>query len=96
MKEYKRISTTIFKDRFGNHKKAFNNNSYKVDTELSKEDEKIIWKIYRHYPSYTPKSERCSLCQNEKLEIAFHIEDYLLKTSVAKLSRNVDIEISTN
>ena len=33
MKEYKGISATIFKDRFGNHKKAFNNKSYKLDTE---------------------------------------------------------------
>ena len=72
MKEYKGISATIFKHRFGNHKKDFNNKSYKLDTELSKEvwamrgkngHEKITWEIYRHYPSYTLKSKRCSLCQ---------------------------------
>ena len=87
MKEYKGISAAIFKDRFGNHKKAFNNKSYKLDRELSKEvwairdkngHEKITWTIYRHYPPYTPKSKRCSLCQNEKLEIALHKEGNLL------------------
>ena len=41
MIEYKGISATIFKDRFGNHKKSFNNKSYKLDTELSPE----VWAI---------------------------------------------------
>ena len=38
---YGSISATIFKDRFDNHKKAFNNKSYLLDTELSKE----VWAI---------------------------------------------------
>ena len=40
-KVYKGICSTAFKDRHGNHKKAFNKEQYKTDSELSKE----VWKI---------------------------------------------------
>ena len=47
-KAYKGISKPPFKERFGNHKKSFNNVGYKTDTELSKE----VWKIKEQGGNY--------------------------------------------
>ena len=80
-------SETIFKDRFGNHKKSFNHLKHKNDTELSKEfweikkrngTPKITWKIIRICPSYNPNSKRCLLCLNGKYEIATYKGNNLL------------------
>ena len=78
-KLYKGITSTEWKTRYGNHKKAFNNDRYETDSALSKE----VWRIKRlggvynikwskegSHPSYKPETKRCSLCQNEKLKIA--------------------------
>ena len=49
------------------------------DTELSNElwsiknnncTTNIVWKILRKHQMYNPDTKRCSLCLNEKLEIA--------------------------
>ena len=81
-KIYKGICATYFKSRYSTHKKAFANERYKNDTELSKElwkvrerhgTPKITWSILGKYSSYNPISKRCNLCLNEKLEIAIHI-----------------------
>ena len=78
---------TIFKDRFRNHKKSFNNAKHKNETELSKErweikkhsgTPKVTWKIIRICRSYNPNSKRCLLCLNEKYEIATYKGDNLL------------------
>ena len=86
-KEYKGICSTVFKDRYGNHNKSFNNERYKTDTELSKEvwavkdkngTPKISWSIFGRFPPYNPESKQWYLCLNEKVEIAMHKENNLL------------------
>ena len=79
-KEYKGTCSTTWKERYGNHKKAFRNNDYEKDTALSEE----VWNIKRkdgqctiqwqkhQNPSYTPETTKCSLCMNERLEIALY------------------------
>ena len=68
---YKGSTEPIFKSRYGNHKKAFNNIKYKKDTELSKEVWKlkerkanynIKWSIIKQYPAYNQNTKRCMLC----------------------------------
>ena len=77
-KRYLGITENTFKKRYANHKKSFNHDTYKNDTELSSEYwkikesgyvPKITWKIVRKYPSYNPETKRCLLCLGEKLEI---------------------------
>ena len=86
-KVYKGITELKFKARYANHKKAFNNDKYKKDSELSKEvwrlkekkvDFTIKWKVIRQFPAYNQSSKRCPLCQNEKLAILEHGEQNLL------------------
>ena len=78
---YKGITDRCFKERFKEHKKTFANQKYSNETELTKEiwrikDEggvpEIKWKILRKAQSYNPKTKRCALCLQEKLEIAEH------------------------
>ena len=80
-KAYKGISKPIFKTRFGNHKKSFNDVKYKTDSSLSKEVWKIkelggryniSWRALGQYPDYNPVNGRCALCLSEKLEILQH------------------------
>ena len=77
-KVYKGSTEPIFKSRYGNHKKAFNNVRYKNDTELSKEVWKVKernanysvkWSVIKQYPAYNQNTKRCILCLNEKLAI---------------------------
>ena len=84
---YKGITEPIFKLRYANHNKAFNNEKYKKDSELSKEvwrlkekrvDFTIKWRVIRQFPAYNQGSKRCSLCQNEKLAILEHREKNIL------------------
>ena len=86
-KEYKGICSTVFKGRYGNHTKSFNNERYKTDTELSKEvwvvkdkngTPKISWGIFGRFPPYNPESKRCYLCLNEKVEFTMQKENNLL------------------
>ena len=86
-KEYKGICSTTWKERYGNHRKAFKNDYYEKDSELSEEvwnikrkdgQYTIQWQKHQNFPSYTPETMKCSLCMNEKLEIALHKGDDLL------------------
>ena len=86
-KIYKGICSTTFKERLGNHKKSFNHEKYEADSELSKEvwrikrkggNFAIKWRKDRKYLSYKPEIGKCSLCNNEKLEIALYKGDNLL------------------
>ena len=92
-KLYKGICATYFKSKFNNHKKAFTNERYKNDTELSKElwkvreRPKITWSILGKYSSYSPISKRCNLCLNEKLEIAVHKGENLLNKRSEVISK---------
>ena len=70
---------TTFKKRFSNHKKWFNLNEYKNETELSKEIwrlkdsshyPKVKWEIVKKGVLYNPQTKRCLLCLNKKFEIA--------------------------
>ena len=95
-KVYKGICSTTFKDRYGNHKKSFNNERYKTDTELSKEvwDVKerngtpnVTWRIFGKFQPYNPESKRCYLCLNEKLEITLHKEDNIINKRSEVISK---------
>ena len=86
-KIYKGVCSTSFKYRYANHKKSFNHEKYKKDTELSKEvwelkdnngNPDVTWNIFGKFSAYNPSSHRCNLCLNEKLEISIHNEDNLL------------------
>ena len=79
---YRGVTLGPFKDRLGNHEKAFNNKRYVGNTALSKEiwrlkDKKasynISWRIVNQYRSYNPTTKRCNLCLHEKLEILENI-----------------------
>ena len=89
-------SLTTFKERLGNHKKAFNHEKYKADSEISKEiwrikrkggEYHVKWKKVKNYTSYKPERKRCNLCDNEKLEIALHKEENLLNQKNEIISR---------
>ena len=78
-KKYIGLCESTFKKRFANHKSSFNHERYKNSTSLSVELWKIkesngtpivTWKIIKNAKAYTPESKRCSLCLNEKFEIA--------------------------
>ena len=81
---------TAFKKRFSNHKKSFNLNEYKNETELSNEiwwiknsghHPKVKWEIVKKCVPYNPQTKRCLLCLNEKLDIAAYKEQNLLNKS---------------
>ena len=78
---YHRICETTLKLLYANHKKSFNHTNCKSDTELcnkfwkiknSKRSLNITWGILSRNQAYNTGSKRCSLCLNEKLEIALH------------------------
>ena len=78
-KYYKGSCGATFKKRFANHKKSFNNDQYKNETELSKsvcnlkstnENLEIAWEIVRRCTLVNRAILRCNLCLNKKLEIA--------------------------
>ena len=86
-KVYKGITAPIFKARYGNHKKSFNNVKYYKESELSKEvwkiknkggEYNIKWRIIKQYPAYNPSNKKCTLCLNEKLAILEHKGNNLL------------------
>ena len=95
-KIYKGICSTTWKERFGNHKKAFNHEEYKKDSELSKEiwrikemggNFSIKWSKDSQHPSYKPEIGKCSLCDNEKLAIALFKGKNLLNKRNEIISR---------
>ena len=78
-KTYYDITETKFKQRYANHIKSFKHEKHQSDTELLNElwsiknhnyIPNIVWEILRKHQTYNPNTERCSLCLNEKLEIA--------------------------
>ena len=96
LKEYKGICSTTWKERFANHKKAFKNDVYQTDSELAMEvwrikrkdsQYEIKWHKVRNFPSYNPEEKKCSLCMNEKLEIAQYKGDNLLNKRNEIISR---------
>ena len=82
-KIYYGISETKFKTRYSNHKKSFNHEKHKNDTQLSNELWKIkaskgeailVWNILGQYQSYNynVNTKRSLLSLNEKLQIAIY------------------------
>ena len=95
-KIYKGISHLPFKLRYNNHKKAFNNQRYRNDCELSKEVWRIKdlggffdikWQILLQVTSYSHVSKRCTLCLTEKLSILEHVGDNLLNKRTEIISK---------
>ena len=87
LKVYFGSCNTTFKKWLSNHKKSFNLNEYKNETELSNEIGRI--KNSNHHPKveseivkrcvpYNSHIKRCLLRLNEKLEIAAYKEQNLL------------------
>ena len=80
---YVGLTSTTFKCRLGNHKKAFKNPNYRTDTSLSKliwdlkdseTDFSLEWKMLGRAKPYSPISEICNLCTLEKWYILFRPE----------------------
>ena len=78
-KTYIGASATTFKKRFANHKKSFSHKRYENETELSKEiwkikdqnfEPSIQWKILKNCHQFNRENLKCSVCINEKFEIA--------------------------
>ena len=67
-KEYKGICSTVFKDRYGNHNKSFNNERYKTDTELIVErslGRKIKMAYLKNHGAYSEGSHLITRSRNE-------------------------------
>ena len=86
-KTYIGISEGTFKTRFANHKKSFNHEKYREETELSKEywqmkksnrQPIITFEILKECSSHNPESKLCNLCTNEKLFILENTDKHLL------------------
>jgi len=94
--KYIGLCETTFKKRYANHKQSFTSVKYKNSTSLSTElwrikelngHPTITWKILRKTNSYTPESGKCSLCLNEKYEIANYSGDNLLNKRSETVSK---------
>ena len=78
VKKYIGLTEPPFKVRFGNHKKAFKNRAYETDSMLVRhiwqlKDKgltyNIKWKILKHSKAYSPVTQTCRLCFDEKMLI---------------------------
>ena len=95
-KIYHGISETKFKTRFSNHKKSFNHEKHKNDTQLSnelwnikasKKEPVLVWKILGQYQPYNVNTKRCLLCLNEKLQIAIYRGNIMLNKRTEIISK---------
>ena len=95
-KIYKGICATTFQERLRNHRKAFNHEKYKTDSELSKEvwtikekggNFQVKWTKEANHRAYQPEIGRCRLCEQEKLTIALHEEKNFLNKRNEIMSR---------
>ena len=88
-KTYIGASETKFKQRYANHKKSFNHERYKNETELSVEFWKlknlnanptVKFEIYKKTSKINITSKICQLCTNEKLSIIENKNPHLLNS----------------
>ena len=95
-KIYYGISETRFKTRYSNHKKSFNHEKHKNDTQLSnelckikasKEEPVLVWKILGQYEAYNVNTKRCLLCLNEKLQVAIYRGNNMLNKRTEIISK---------
>ena len=94
-KIYYRTSEGTFKQSYGNHKKSFNHEKYRTDTELSKEHRRLkelkakpqvqFYILKRCQP--TKRTGICYLCLNEKLFIIEHQGNDLLNQRSELISK---------
>ena len=77
------LTSTTFKIRLGNHKKAFKHRKYLTDTKLSEEiweikdqgfNYEIKWKLIDRAKPFSPVTSLCNLCTLEKYYIIFKPE----------------------
>ena len=87
---------TSFKTRYSNHKKSFNSERYKNETELSKEvwklknesfTPKIKWRTIKRCVPFNRNSIRCNLCTSEKFIIATNDNQNLLNKRSELISK---------
>ena len=78
IKKYIGLTEPTFKIRYGNHLKSFKNRAYATETMLSKriwylKDQgltyNVKWKILKMSRGYSPITQTCRLCFDEKLSI---------------------------
>ena len=81
-----KLASLKIKQRYGNHKKSFNHEKHRTDTELSKEywrlkelkaQPQVQFSILKRCPP-TKRTGICYLCLNEKLFIIEHRGNDLL------------------
>ena len=89
-------TATTFKKRFSNHKKSFNAQKYRNETELSKEVWKIknsnfiptiTWSILKLCAPFNRNNLKCKLCLTEKFLIATYPQDNILNTRSDLISK---------
>ena len=94
--KYIGLTEPTFKKRFSVHKTSFNLERYRHSTTLSTEvwrlnelngEPKIAWRKIRNARAFTPESKKCSLCLNEKFEIANYPNDDLLNKRTEIISK---------
>ena len=77
---YVGLTSTTFKERYGNHLKSFNHEKYSTETSLSKFiwklkeknlDYQISWRILDRASIFNPSNRICGLCTLEKYYIMF-------------------------
>ena len=78
IRRYIGLTAPTFKQRLGNHNKSFNHRRYEHDTKLSVyiwqlKDKNVTydikWKILKLSRAYSPVTQKCRLCFEEKLLI---------------------------
>ena len=78
VRNYTGAAATTFKLRYNNHKKSFTHRKYRHETVLSDyiwdlKDQginfSIKWKIIRRSQAYSPVTQKCRLCLDEKVQI---------------------------
>ena len=91
---YSSISET--KTRYSNHKKSFNHEKHKNDTQLSnelwkikasKEEPVFVWKNLGQHQPYNVNTKWCLLCLNEKLQITIYRENNMLNKRTEIISK---------
>ena len=84
---YVGMTKSVFKERYGNHKKSFTHKRYSTETSLSihawklKEkqiDYDIKWQVIDRATPFSPVSGVCNLCTLEKYHILFSPESSTL------------------
>ena len=77
------LTSTTFKERFGNHKTSFTHSTKRTETTLSQyiwelkdenKDFNLTWKIVAKAEPYNPATKKCNLCIKEKYYIIYKPE----------------------